>query len=507
MNDLERDLRELLHDDAHRVTTPSEAPNGLGASARRRQASVAALVGGTALALVAAIVAGATYLLPAERVVPAVEPVTSGTLNGITITYPRDWVLIDPDAAGLNGPDPTTVVVPRLILALAPTDPGDAFGCPGLAEGVGPAFLMTVQEEPLALTGAASAPWPVSLEPMDVGAAESGCYPGWGFQQAAWTAEGRTFEARVGLAPDVSDADRTALLHAFASMRFESPAGGTTSAVLASGTAGGQGWELIAGRQAGALTLDLQGETIGSGAGGYDASSKELQVTSAVFGEGEGAEMVIFGAVPTEVVRVEAVPAVGGPAASAETLDVPNEIDPTLDAFVMVLPPDTPIDLTAYDTDGNVVLNGSVTAQDEPVPTPVQEVPLEDGRHFGFVRSVDVSGRTIEFDLAYWLSGEEANHAYQEATGDTGPAPNDHFVVNDNPKLRTLPLSPELRLRLLDWNHCCDTFFDGDLALFAQAIQTQGDITDGDLIYRGQGQWWITVRDGVVTEIEEQYSP
>jgi hypothetical protein len=32
-------------------------------------------------------------------------------------------------------------------------------------------------------------------------------------------------------------------------------------------------------------------------------------------------------------------------------------------------------------------------------------------------------------------------------------------------------------------------------------------VTDGELIYRGQSQWWITVENGVVTEIEEQYSP
>jgi hypothetical protein len=122
------------------------------------------------------------------------------------------------------------------------------------------------------------------------------------------------------------------------------------------------------------------------------------------------------------------------------------------------------------------------------------------------VRSVDVDAGTIEFDLAYFLSGEEANAAYQ-AAGGTGPVPNDHFVVNDNPMLRTLTLAPDVRLRLLDWNHCCETFFDGDLALFGQAIEEQGDVTDGDLIYRGQSQWWITVENGFVTEIEEQYSP
>ena len=132
--------------------------------------------------------------------------------------------------------------------------------------------------------------------------------------------------------------------------------------------------------------------------------------------------------------------------------------------------------------------------------------PIVTNSYIG-VRSVDPDARTIEFDLAYFLSGEEADQAYQEATGDTGHVPNDHFVVNDNPRLRTLTLAPYARLRLLDWNHCCETFFDGDLSLFAQAIQEQGDVTDGGMIYRGQSSWWISIDRGVVTEIEEQYSP
>ena len=131
-------------------------------------------------------------------------------------------------------------------------------------------------------------------------------------------------------------------------------------------------------------------------------------------------------------------------------------------------------------------------------PSPA-DAALEDGRHFGYVRSVDPGAGTIEFDLAYYLSGKEADQAYQEATGDTGHVPNDHFVVNDNPLLRTLTLAPDARLRLLDWNHCCETFFDGDLSLFAQAIEQQSDVADGDLIYRGQSQWWVTVENGVVT--------
>jgi hypothetical protein len=501
VNDLERDLREVLHEDARRVPTPISAPEGLRRSVRRRQAVFGGVVGLSALAIVAGIVAGATMLLPVRGSQPAGEgPVTTGTLNGITITYPQAWSLIDPDEAGLNGPGPSTL--PRIILALAPTDPGDAFGCPGMVEGASPDLLMTVQEEPLALAGPAAAGWPASLEPLSVDASESSCYPGWTFQRAGWTASGRTFEARIGIAPDAGAHDRQALASAFASMTFVPADEAPTSVVLTTGTAGGEDWNLTATQQVDGLSLTLNADSFGTGSGGYDPTSDEVRITSHVFGDGSAAERVVFGAVPEGVVTVEASLATGG-VVSSDVFDVPNTIDPDLNAFALVVAPEGKIDLRGFDATGNVVIRGTVGGAE---PAPFPGASLEDGRHFGYVRSVDVDAGTLEFDLAYFLSGEEANAAYQ-AAGGTGPVPNDHFVVNDNPMLRSLPLAPDVRLRLLDWNHCCDTFFDGDLALFGQAIEEQVDVTDGDLIYRGQSQWWVTVENGVVTEIEEQYSP
>ena len=502
MNDLEHDLREVLDEDARRVPTPISAPEGLRRSVRRRQAVVGGVVGLSALAVVAGIVAGAMTLLPVGSSQPAGEgPTTTGTLNGITITYPQAWSLIDPDEAGLNGSSMMAEVpLPRIVLALAPTDAGETFGCPGQAGGAA-TFLMTVQEEPLALDGPSSEPWPVDLRAMTVDASESACYPGWDFFRAGWTAAGRTFEARLGVDPAATTDERDAVLASFASMSFASSYEGVTAATLTTGNAGGQEWSLIATRQSDGLTLSLQGASSGSGSGGFDRSSQDLQVSSHAFGDGADRELVVYGVVPEGAVRVEASSA-DGSVTSADVLDVPNEIDPDLNAFALVAPPGS-VELLGYDASGEVVARGIVGA---PEPAPVPGALLEDGRHFGYVRSVDADARTIEFDLAYFLSGEEANAAYQ-AAGGTGPVPNDHFVVNDNPKLRTLPLAPDVRLRLLDWNHCCETFFDGDLALFGQAIEEQGDVTDGDLIYRGQSQWWITVENGSVTEIEEQYSP
>jgi hypothetical protein len=503
VNDLERDLREVLDEDARRAPTPISAPEGLRRSVRRRQALFAGVVGLSALAIVAGIVAGATMLLPVRSSQPGGEgPTTTNTLNGITITYPQAWSLIDPDEAGLNGSSMMAEVqLPRIMLALAPTDPGKTFGCPGQAGGAA-TFLMTVQEEPLALDGPSSEPWPVELRAMTADASESACYPNWDFLRAGWTAAGRTFEARVGFAPAATTDERDAVLAAFASMSFAASSDGVAAATLTRGTAGGQEWSLIATRQSNGLSLTLQGESFASGTGGFDRSSQDLQVSSHAFGDGTDRELVVFGVVPEGTVRVDATSA-DGSVTSTDVLDVPNEIDPGLNAFVLVVAPG-PLKLLGYDASDEVVAHGTVDAAE---PAPFPGASLKDGRYFGYVRSVDADARTIEFDLAYFLSGKEADRAYQEATGDTGPVPNDHFVVNDNPMLRTLTLAPDVRLRLLDWNHCCETFFDGELTLFAQAIREQADVTDGGMIYRGQSSWWITIENGVVTEIEEQYSP
>jgi hypothetical protein len=506
VNDLERDLRDVLGEDARRVPTPTSAPEGLRRSVRRRQAVFGGLVGLSALAIVAGVVAGASMLLPVQSNRPADlgSTTTNGTLNGITITYPQTWHLIDPDTAGLNGsPTMGESPLPRIVLALAPIQASETFGCPGRSNGDTAPLLMTVQEEPSGL-GDLTRPWPVDLGPMSVDASESACFPEWEFLHARWVAAGRTFEARVGLSPDASDDERDALFAAFASMTFEPSESTATSVVLAQGTAGGEDWQLVASRAKGGLSIEIVAETTGTGVGAPDDASTDLQATAAVFGSGSQAERVVFGAVPEGVVRVEASTAVG-PTVSADVLDVPSEIAQNLNAFVLVVDPSGPVELTGYDASGQVVATGSIGGAVSS-PSPVYTA-LEDGRHFGYVRSVDPAARTIEFDLAYFLSGKEADRAYQEATGDTGHVPNDHFVVNDNPLLRTLTLAPDARLRLLDWNHCCETFFDGDLSLFAQAIQQQTDVTDGDLIYRGQSQWWITVENGLVTQIEEQYSP
>jgi hypothetical protein len=501
MNDLERELRSALDREAGDAPSPHDAHASV-RRARRRQIGTVAMSGlGVAAAVLVAVVGVRALGDRSEEAIPAS---TTDTMNGITITFPDDWALIDPDTAGLNGPDPTPDV-PRLILALAPFDPGELFACPGMSEEGAHTFLMTIQQQPLAISGDAARPWPVELEPFGADAAESGCYPGWEFLRAGWTAAGRTFEARVGFAPDVTGADRDALLAAFETMTFDPAEDGPLAAVLETGETGGETWQLIASRDAGGLVLSLETEDSGSGIAGFSTDDPNLQFAEAVVGSGNGARNFVFGAVPPGTSAIECP----DPAA-IRTFDVPDAIDDRLEAFIVILDVGLEVELRAVDEDGNVIASGVAgSGEGEPIdtPPPAENTALEDGRHFGFVQAVDVEARTIEFDLAYFLTGEEANEAYQEATGETGPVPNDYYVVNENPRLRTLPLSPDLRLILVDWANCCEQTIEGDLEPFATAIEEREDVFVGDVIYRGNSSWWITVQDGVVTRIEEQYTP
>jgi hypothetical protein len=147
---------------------------------------------------------------------------------------------------------------------------------------------------------------------------------------------------------------------------------------------------------------------------------------------------------------------------------------------------------------------GSESPEPSETESPTPEAALEDGRHFGSIRSIDVEAQTMRFDLAYFLTGEEANDAAAEH-GDEVPVPNDYYIVNDNPRLRTLDVDPGVEVRVIDWANCCD-LVPGEVQPFVDAFETRHHTWDA--MYQGrQAPYWITLEDGLVVEIEVQYLP
>ncbi len=135
-----------------------------------------------------------------------------------------------------------------------------------------------------------------------------------------------------------------------------------------------------------------------------------------------------------------------------------------------------------------------------PVPPPSPEI--EDGKHFVFVKTATTgTPGMLRFDLAYFLTGDEANQAAQE-NGDEVPVPNDYYIVNDNPKLRTVPVADDAEVLVYDWSTCCDTFTHATFDAFA------GYIADPTADFHGKlSPYWIRVKGGQIVKIQEQYLP
>lgn len=129
-----------------------------------------------------------------------------------------------------------------------------------------------------------------------------------------------------------------------------------------------------------------------------------------------------------------------------------------------------------------------------------EDAVLGDGRYFvAASRVLDGPPLALRFDLAYLLTGSAA----AQAAADHGEVlESDFYIVNDNPLLRELPVSPLVRVRYIPEAACCD-LRDGLFVPWAAAVNETLQ-TD----YAGKDAWWlITVRDGQIVRIEEQYLP
>jgi hypothetical protein len=131
---------------------------------------------------------------------------------------------------------------------------------------------------------------------------------------------------------------------------------------------------------------------------------------------------------------------------------------------------------------------------------------LPDGRHFGRLVAV---GETQEpprlvIDIEQWFTDDEALQAAIEdgaVPPDWTAVENDFYIRNENPRWRVIEVDPAAPVSLTTYPY--------------------GDIDDprvvslarfGELFASGEGYlpsfpYWIIVRDGIVTAIEEQFVP
>jgi hypothetical protein len=144
----------------------------------------------------------------------------------------------------------------------------------------------------------------------------------------------------------------------------------------------------------------------------------------------------------------------------------------------------------------------SPTGSESPEPSESESPILEDGHHFVFVEKAmflpDGSTR-VRFDLAYFLTGEEGQQAAEDHHDEFV---NGYYIVNDNPRLRTLPLADGVKVEYVPTDQCCE-LQAGNIDAWLESInETNPTDYDGKNV-----PWWFTVEGGEITKIEQQWLP
>ena len=137
-----------------------------------------------------------------------------------------------------------------------------------------------------------------------------------------------------------------------------------------------------------------------------------------------------------------------------------------------------------------------------PEPSGAPTPSLEDGRHFVYVKSASrlENGKTrVRFDLAYFYQGERAE---REAAERGDEVVSGYYIVNDNPRLRTLHSADDVEVEYIPSSQCCE-LQAGDIDAWVEAV-LETNPTD----YAGtNAPWWFTVEGGQITRIVQQYLP
>jgi len=123
--------------------------------------------------------------------------------------------------------------------------------------------------------------------------------------------------------------------------------------------------------------------------------------------------------------------------------------------------------------------------------TSTEPVVLADGRHPVLLKAIDAGRGTVTFDLVQVFRDAEAT---REAAKDHLEADNDFYTRNVNPRLRTLSVGAGASVTA---NQLAGSNQDIPVTLAKLSSLTRA----------GSGVFWLTVRDGQIVQVAEQWSP
>lgn len=153
--------------------------------------------------------------------------------------------------------------------------------------------------------------------------------------------------------------------------------------------------------------------------------------------------------------------------------------------------------------------------------SPPPAVISGDGRYFGYVRGAKSEPQVILFDVAQTFSGAAANRAAEEdgAVSPGEPVPNDHYERNPEQDVEQLKLASDASITAA-WPAGFLTSYvsrgarakcekgAGPMPCTEVPLSLQSFFTAMKDLSADRGiPVWVTIRDGVVEQVDEQYFP
>ena len=149
-------------------------------------------------------------------------------------------------------------------------------------------------------------------------------------------------------------------------------------------------------------------------------------------------------------------------------------------------------------TVGDAVTTTTVFTAPIPQTTPNVSQPAEsllDGTHVVFLTAVDVPARSIEFDLVQWFYRDDFEQAIADGrlSADADCIEFDYCIVNSDQRKRTMAVTDDARVSVIDYDECC-------------TARRTNDLTDAkDRLAESRDIFLLTAKDGEIVAVDEVY--
>ncbi|QAY66475.1 hypothetical protein [Paenibacillus protaetiae] len=139
-------------------------------------------------------------------------------------------------------------------------------------------------------------------------------------------------------------------------------------------------------------------------------------------------------------------------------------------------------------------------------------VPKTADTETGYIEGISgtAGNYVLSIDAIDWYEGDQAKKIFQEregGSGEDGP-PDGYYIVNDDPTISRLPISPkaEVVMQIYDRTgdpNASDTEWNESITLdkFVQLLQSDDELSIKDFPYH------LTVKGGKIVRIVQQFIP